>query len=106
MFTLAYKSEQAQRGDLPVVHGPQLDGAFRQREHAKASPRDAQRETWDFAVEIESLLAEGLTRSDLRWLVSKGYLEHADEANAHPGTSGAASDPVRTWRSRSGPVLC
>ncbi len=80
MFTLAYKSEQAQRGDLPVVHGPQLDGALRQLEHAKACARDAQRETWDFAVEIESLLAEGLTRSDLRWLVSKGYLEHADEA--------------------------
>ena len=34
---------------------------------------------WDFAVGMEMLLAGGLTTSDLRWLVRKGYLEHAYE---------------------------
>jgi hypothetical protein len=34
---------------------------------------------WDFAVEMEALLAAGLTTSDLRWLVRKGYLKHAYE---------------------------
>ena len=34
---------------------------------------------WDFAVEIETLTNAGLTTSDLRWLVIKGYLEHAYE---------------------------
>ena len=34
---------------------------------------------WDFAVELETLTHAGLTTSDLRWLVTRGYLEHAYE---------------------------
>jgi hypothetical protein len=34
---------------------------------------------WDFAVEIQSLLADGLSQNDLRWLVCKGYVRHAGE---------------------------
>ena len=34
---------------------------------------------WDFAIELPNLLASGLTRSDLRWLASKGYVLHACE---------------------------
>jgi hypothetical protein len=41
--------------------------------------REVQRPGWDFAVEIASLHAAGLTNSDLRWLVCKGYVEHAVE---------------------------
>jgi hypothetical protein len=41
--------------------------------------RDAGRDPWDFAVETAGLLALGLTVSDLRWLASKGYVEHACE---------------------------
>ena len=33
----------------------------------------------DFAIELESLTNLGLTMSDLRWLVIKGYLEQAYE---------------------------
>ena len=40
---------------------------------------DAGCDVWDFAIELPNLLACGLTRSDLRWLVSKGYVEHACE---------------------------
>jgi hypothetical protein len=34
---------------------------------------------WDFSVEMDRLLARGLTTSDLRWLVKRGYLNHARE---------------------------
>ena len=34
---------------------------------------------WDFAVEIQRLRDAKVTNSDLRWLVAKGYVEHADE---------------------------
>ncbi len=34
---------------------------------------------WDFALEIEELRKAGFTNSDLRWLVCKGYVEHARE---------------------------
>jgi hypothetical protein len=40
---------------------------------------DLGRDRWDFAVEIRSLRRAGLSLSDLRWLVCKGYVEHARE---------------------------
>lgn len=33
----------------------------------------------EFAVELQSLRATGLSNADLRWLVCKGYVEHAQE---------------------------
>lgn len=39
--------------------------------------RDAGRTVWDLAVEISLLRELGLTSSDLRWLLCKGYIEHA-----------------------------
>ncbi len=41
--------------------------------------RDAERDAWQFAVEISRLQELGLTGSDLRWLVEKGYAAHARE---------------------------
>jgi len=37
------------------------------------------RKLWDFAVEIDELHRAGLTSSDLRWLICKGFLLHAQE---------------------------
>jgi len=37
------------------------------------------RDVWDFAVEIGELLAAGLARADLRWLVCQDYIEQATE---------------------------
>ncbi len=53
------------------------------------------RSAWDFAVEIASLRAAGLTTSDLRWLVCKGFVEHAREATM-PG------DQTRCFRASGG----
>jgi hypothetical protein len=38
-----------------------------------------QRDAWEFAVEIGQLRAAGLTHTDLRWLLCRGYAEHAEE---------------------------
>ena len=46
---------------------------------AEAYAREVRRPNWDFAVEFEGLRAAGLTTGDLRWLVCKGYVEHAIE---------------------------
>jgi hypothetical protein len=35
------------------------------------------RDGWDYVVELWALREAGLTNSDLRWLVCKGYLRHA-----------------------------
>lgn len=43
------------------------------REYAQ----DLRTSPWEFAVEIAALLAEGCTPNTLRWLVRRGYVEHA-----------------------------
>ena len=76
----------SQHEPITITFGPQtagshseLQAALEQLASAAAYARDGDCSPWDFAVEIESLLRAGLTSSDLRWLVSKGYLEHAYE---------------------------
>jgi len=41
--------------------------------------RDLACDLWEFAVETAALLAEGLTNSQLRWLLSLQYVQHAVE---------------------------
>ena len=41
--------------------------------------QDLSGSSWDFAVEIDRLLALGMTTSDLRWLAKRGYVSHARE---------------------------
>ena len=45
--------------------------------------QDASADLWDFALEIDKLYAGGLTISDLRWLVSKGFAKHAQETSLY-----------------------
>jgi hypothetical protein len=41
--------------------------------------QELKRSVWDFAVEIQSIRAAGLSNSQLRWLVCKGHVAHAAE---------------------------
>jgi hypothetical protein len=41
--------------------------------------QDVQRDIWQFAVETDTLAAAGLLPNDFRWLVLKGYVDHARE---------------------------
>lgn len=38
---------------------------------------------WDFAPRIDRLCEAGMTSSDLRWLVAKGFAEHGQETTGH-----------------------
>jgi hypothetical protein len=55
---------------------------------------DCQSAAWNFAVEIANLRACGLTINDLRWLLAKGYIEHAIE------TGRECSSGARKFRRR------
>ena len=70
-----------QPNELP--NGTGLRAAFALLQHALDCARDAQAPPWDFALEIEQLFAAGLTITDLRWMVVKGLVEHADETSVH-----------------------
>ena len=51
--------------------------------HAYDCARDAHAAAWDFALEIGELYEAGLTITDLRWLVVKGFVEHGGETSAY-----------------------
>jgi len=50
-----------------------------------------ERNPWEFAVEIGDLLAAGINHASLRWLLSQGFVSHAEEV-----FNSAA--PVRSFR--------
>jgi hypothetical protein len=60
---------------------------------ARTAARFANRTAWDFAVEALELRSEGLTTTDLRWLVSMGYAQHAQE-QMHLGSSCRSFRPI------------
>lgn len=62
-------------GNLPAP----VRAALAQFAKARDYARDVQCDPWEFAIEIARLTSIGVTASDLRWLVKKGYIEHACE---------------------------
>jgi hypothetical protein len=61
--------------------------------------RELQRDEWDFAVEARCLRGAGLSDSNLRWLLCKGYAEHAVETTP-------AHAPHRTFRRTGSLAFC
>jgi hypothetical protein len=55
--------------------GPLLATLLQSAQYARIVGRS----TWEFAVEIASLRTGGITSSDLRFVLSRGYAEHAIE---------------------------
>ncbi len=97
----------------PSGNGDALAGIFAQKQSVLALLFEAHRyaaelrgNIWDFAVEIDQLRRAGLTHSDLRWLVCKGFVEHACEVTL-PGEEGRAFRPSGrlTFRNRTAVVL-
>jgi hypothetical protein len=67
--------------DLPISDGIRAALALLKRAHDCA--RETQVPPWDFALEIGQLYAAGLTITDLRWMVVREFVEHADETSAY-----------------------
>jgi hypothetical protein len=79
------------------LHGkcvaPRMQRAVVELAEAHDYALDARAEPWQFAVEIESLLALGATLEDLTWLVQGGYAEHAREVTRCGDSSRRFSQP-------------
>lgn len=56
---------------------------------------DCGRSLWDFAVELTRLLELGIDHDELRWMIGKGYCEHAYEKKS-------GSDSKRSFESQGG----
>ena len=70
-----------------ISENDNLREVFFRLSHAGACARDAGCDAWQYAVEIEGLLGNGLDISDLRWLVNKGLIAHANEITRSQDTA-------------------
>jgi hypothetical protein len=62
-----------------IPQGVGRTAGLAQLAEAFAYAQDQGCDPWQFALAIATLLAAGVTESELRWLVSKGYAKHACE---------------------------
>jgi hypothetical protein len=77
---LPVKSERLQRFEGSTVRlAPCIEEALSLLLDALDYSQDLQRSLWDFAVEIGCLRRLKLSKSDLRWLVGAGIVDHALE---------------------------
>jgi hypothetical protein len=59
----------------------ELSSALRRLNTAKEFAANCDVSTWEFAIEIEQLQATGVTAEELRWLIAKQMVHHADEVS-------------------------
>lgn len=87
--SIAERIPQLEMMGIPL--GPYGESALVLLLNALEKAEDLQCSVWDFAVELFCIRRLNVTRSDLRWLVAKGYVESAIEVTL-PG------DAVRSFR--------
>ena len=91
----------ARQGTAPIDDNSRVGLAMLR--HAYTCAEDAGSDLWDFALEIDTLHAAGLTISTLRWLVAKRFADHGQESSVY----GA---PHRSFRPGAGyffePTTC
>jgi len=83
---------------MGIPLGPRGHSALTVLLDALAKAQDLKCSAWDFAVELSSLRRLQVTRSDVRWLVAKGFAQSAIEIT-RPG------DPRRRFRQSPRPVF-
>lgn len=75
--------------------GEQLKQALRKLMRAYKFACDCNRSRWDFAVEITELREIGVSSEELRWLIGKRLVDHAEE-------SSRTGDTKRTFKAAGG----
>ena len=74
-----------------LLGGPKMRAGMQLLLEAFAYAHNTKKDAAEFAVEVAALRAVGLNHSDLRWLICKGYVQHADETTS-------SDDDKRTFR--------
>lgn len=74
-------SSSPMAGSFPRPLLPAFQAAMAMLLRAVQYSRERSVTPWEFAVELPSLRAAGLSSADLRWLLCQGYVEHAEECS-------------------------
>jgi len=88
---MAISAGKSTETEIPTHIQPGFQLLLRGQQYAQELGRDR----WDFAVEIATLRAAGLTNNDFRWLICKGFVQHGREVTL-------ANDPSRRFQRCSG----
>jgi hypothetical protein len=75
---------------------PQVRNGLHELLSAFDYAHDLDSSLWEFAVEISRLFALGVTTSDLRWLIKRGYLSHAREITSPHDTERRFDSQVKS----------
>jgi hypothetical protein len=78
------------------MHPPHFSRALSMLLQAHCYSKELRCDRWDFAIELVALQQAGLTNSDLRWLLRKGYILQAVEIVPPPDGSQRAFVPLDT----------
>lgn len=89
--TLSSISANSQTND--VLLSQPIAKALAQLLRAYHYSDDCQRSRWDFAVEIKELRGSGISSDELRWLIGKNLLDHAEESSANGQTKRTFASP-------------
>lgn len=66
----------------PAAASPVRLHALARLWHAHQTAREVASPAWEFACQLSALRAEGVSDTDLRWLLKRGYAEHLIEITA------------------------
>ena len=77
-----------------------LHAVFNEFLRAYDYARDLQTDVWDFAIEFPCLRRLNATKSDLRWLVATGFVDHAVETTAVGDATRSFKRPPRVLFSK------
>ena len=87
-------ASQANNGQAPIIR-QHIKTVILRLAAARQMAIDCARSIWDFAVELDRLLDLGINHDELRWLIGKGYCDHAYEKDQ-------ADNSKRTFESLGG----
>jgi len=89
----ALADDAARSITVPIADNTRLGLALLRHAYTCASHSGA--DQWDFALEIDTLYATGMTISDFRWLVAKRFADHGQESSVY-------GSPHRSFRPGAG----
>ncbi len=72
-----------------IVCNTHVGRALQKLARALQFSHDCDRPKWDFAVELLDLEQMGVSHDELRWLIGKGFVDHAREVFSKGGTGRA-----------------
>jgi hypothetical protein len=107
MFTddSSHTAISRERPNVPMSVPRSVQRAICQLVQASKYAEDTGRSAWEFAITIGEFRGEGASENDLRWLICRGYIEHAEEVTPNGSERAFDRQPSLRFSERSAFVV-